>query len=208
MSGSLPISSSPAMRWTQRLCGASRARVREQLRELERLTLDELGFVGESELTSGKNYSVSSSLPMPSRQVWWRSITLRRQTAETPERVERLALLRQKIGRDFSGLIDAAIADEREETRASRRACPEPSVAPAMAGGWPVDPCSTRGRRARLLAVPQHQEPDRATPFGHAANRERRSRPPHRASWPGRACASCGKLQWHGRGSRAAARGR
>ncbi len=96
---------------------AGRARVREQLRELEQLTIDELGFVGDSEPDERQELLRIKQLADAISAGVVAFNHLAEQTAETPERAERLALLRQKIGRDFSGLIDEAIADEREETR-------------------------------------------------------------------------------------------
>ena len=98
---------------------AGRARVREQLRELEQLTIDEMGFVGDSEPDERQELLRIKQLAAAISAGVVAFKHLAEQTAETPEREEQLALLRQKIGRDFSGLIDAAIADEREETRLS-----------------------------------------------------------------------------------------
>ncbi len=91
-------------------------RIREQLRHLERLTIEELELVGESEPDERQELLRIEQL---TNAIAAGVIAFNRaseQTLDAPDRAERLALLKQKIDFDFAGLIKEAIVDEREET--------------------------------------------------------------------------------------------
>lgn len=91
----------------------SRSRIRDQLQELEQLTVQELGLVGDHEpqeqfeLARLKQLSdaIAAGLVAFSR------------VSTSPEKSEQLAILHHKIDGDFADLIGEAIADERAETR-------------------------------------------------------------------------------------------
>ena len=94
-------------------------RIREQLRELERLTIEELGLVGDSEPDERQELLRIKEL---ADAIAGGVIAINRvseRAADAKDRVERLALLKQKVDFDFAGLIDEAIIDEREETEAA-----------------------------------------------------------------------------------------
>ena len=91
----------------------SHTKIREQLNELEQLTIEELNFVGNDEpleqfeLVRLKRLSdaIEAGLVAFGR------------VPESPNNPKQLAILHHKIDGDFAGLISDAIADERAETR-------------------------------------------------------------------------------------------
>ena len=95
------------------------ARIREQLHELELLTIDELGLVGDSEPDERQELLRIKELADAIAAGVIAFNRASEQTVDAPERAERLALLKQKVDFDFAGLIDEAIVDEREETEAA-----------------------------------------------------------------------------------------
>lgn len=95
---------------------ASRAKVREQLSELERMTIAELGVVGDSEPEERQELLRIKQLADAIAAGIVAFNRVAELSPDAPERAERLDRLRQKIGRDFAVLIDEAIIDEREET--------------------------------------------------------------------------------------------
>ena len=94
-------------------------RIREQLQELEQLTIEELGRFGESEPDERQELLRIKQLAdaIAAGVIAFNRVS--EQTIDAPERAERLALLKQKVDFDFAGLIDEAIIDEREETEAA-----------------------------------------------------------------------------------------
>ncbi|MEZ5935152.1 MAG: ATP-binding protein [Alphaproteobacteria bacterium] len=94
----------------------SRERIREQLEMLERLIIEELGFLGGSEPQEHQELLRVRQLADAIAASVVAFNHVREQEAGTPGRAEQLDLLSRKIDRDFAGLIDEAIADEREET--------------------------------------------------------------------------------------------
>jgi signal transduction histidine kinase len=92
-----------------------RSDIRAQIEKLERLTLDELQFVGESEPEEKQELLRIKQLADAIAASVIAFNGLEETSVPVGERSERLALLQQKIDRDFADLIDAAIDDERGE---------------------------------------------------------------------------------------------
>ncbi len=95
------------------------ARIREQLRELELLTIEELRHVGDSEPDEWQELLRIKELAdaIAAGVIAFNHVL--EQTIDTKDRTERLALLKQKIDFDFARLINEAIIDEREEAVAA-----------------------------------------------------------------------------------------
>jgi signal transduction histidine kinase len=95
------------------------ARIREQLQELEMLTIEELGLVGDAEPDERQELLRIKRLAdaIAAGVVAFNRVS--EPSLDASERAERLALLKQKVNVDFAGLIDEAIVDEREETEAA-----------------------------------------------------------------------------------------
>jgi signal transduction histidine kinase len=90
----------------------SRARIRNQLEELERLTYQELGLVGDHEpderFELARLKELSDAIAA--------GVVAFGRVSQSPEQSDQFATLNHKIDSDFAGLISEAIADERAET--------------------------------------------------------------------------------------------